>query len=119
MWGRCQFSFPVACEPARPPCLTGDLVSGRAAGRARLNGQGEGGCPLARGQYGRHVLMQPLESFAQIADQMPPIENVLGLWCSKVTAADDNAWMRSEPRDKRIGHTVGNRSIGQWRYKSA
>jgi transposase len=42
----------VACEQARPPCLKGDLVSGRATERARLNERGEGGCRPGRGQQG-------------------------------------------------------------------
>ena len=79
------------CEPARPPFLAGDLVRGGAAERARLNGRGAGARHRARGQQGGQASMepiqQPFESFAQIADQMPPIENLLGLWGSQGSPA--------------------------------
>ena len=65
--------------------------------------------------------MEPIEpsfeSFPQVADEMPPIEDLLGLWgakggptrilCGAVTAQDEDAWMRLEPRSKGIGRAVG------------
>ena len=106
----------VACEPARPPFLAGDLICRRAAERARLDGQQECSWRLACGQHSRQALMEPIEqsfeSFPQVADEMPPIEDLLGLWgakggptrilCRAVTAHDEDAWMRLEPRSKRI-----------------
>jgi hypothetical protein len=60
---------------------------------------------------------QSFESFPQVADEMPPIEDLLGLWgakggstrilCRAVTAQDEDAWMRLEPHGKGIGRAVG------------
>jgi hypothetical protein len=61
-------------------------------------------------------IQQPFEGFAKIADQMPPIEDVLGLWCAQrraasifcraVTAQDGDTRMRLEPCRERGGGTV-------------
>lgn len=111
----------VACEPARPPFLAGALIRRRAAERARIYGQQECRGRLACGQQSRQALMEPIEPpferFPQVANSMPPIEDLVGLWCAKggptrircraVTAHDADAWMRLEPRSKRIGRAVG------------
>jgi hypothetical protein len=62
----------VACEPARPPFLAGDLLRRRAAERARIDGQQECSWRLACGQHSRQALLEPIEppfaSFPQVAD---------------------------------------------------
>jgi hypothetical protein len=80
------------------------LVAGASA---RLDGRGECGRHLARGQHGCQAMMEP----------MPPVEDMLGLWCAKGGAArirrragmaeDMNTWTRPDPRLKGIGGTIG------------
>jgi hypothetical protein len=76
-----------------------------------MTGRHEGGWRLVGGKHGRQAMMQPIQQpfkgFPQIADHMPPIEDLLGLGraqrgttripCRTVTAQDDNARMRPEP----------------------
>ena len=62
-------------------------------------------------------IKQPFERFPQMAEEMPPSEDLLGFWCAKggpvrircraVTATEENAWRHLAPRSKRIRRTGG------------
>ena len=109
-----------ACEPARSPFLTGDVIRRRAAERARICGQQEDRGHLTCGQHRGQALMesieQPFERFPQVADEMPPLEDLFGFGCAKGgparrrcragTAHADDAWMCREPRHTRSGRAV-------------
>jgi hypothetical protein len=63
-------------------------------------------------------IQQAFEGFAAIADQMPPVEDLLGLWRSlgrtahilrrAVTAEDANARMHPKPGRELVGCAVGS-----------
>jgi hypothetical protein len=96
----------VARKPAYAPFRSRQLVGGRAPERARLDGRREPDSRLARGQPGGQTVMepiqQPFEGLPQVAAQVPPVEDGLGLWraqggaaCRRrraVTAEDGRRW---------------------------
>jgi hypothetical protein len=62
-------------------------------------------------------IQPPCEGFTPMAEQMPPVEDLWGIWCAKggaarirrraVTAEDGHAWMRPEPGRERVGGAIG------------
>jgi len=62
-------------------------------------------------------IQSPFEGFTEVTDQMPPVEDVLGLWRAEsgatrirrraVTTGDDNARMCPEPRGSCVSRAVG------------
>lgn len=62
-------------------------------------------------------IQQPFEGFAQITDQMPTVDDVLGLWRAQcgaarlrhgaITAEDGDTRMGPEPGGKRVSRAVG------------